>query len=318
PTRTPTSASSARRARPDLRVRPGGCVSEPAMAIIQRAPARPEGLELIGELKGSGYRTAPSLVRRPDGQTLQVTPLLYSVLEAVDGRRDVVAIAERVSAETGRAVAASDVQKLIDERLRPMGLVLGADGATAEVKRSNPLLALRLKFAITYPVWTRRLTTPFAVLFHPALWIPLVVAFAALAWWLLMDHGLAAATYQAFAKPGLLVLVLVVTVLSAGFHEFGHAAAARRGGAQPGVMGAGIYLLWPAFYTDVTDSYRLGRGGRIRTDLGGLYFNVIVAVAIMGIWWATGFDALLLVVATQILQMLRQLTPMIRFDGYHV
>ena len=27
------------------------------------------------------------LVRRGDGQTLQLTPLLYSVLEAVDGRR---------------------------------------------------------------------------------------------------------------------------------------------------------------------------------------------------------------------------------------
>ena len=82
-------------------------------------------------------------------------------------------------------------------------------------------------------------------------------------------------------------------------------------------MGMGLYL-WPAFYTDVTDSYRLGRVGRLRTDLGGLYFNALVAVGIVGAWWFTHNDALLLVVATQILQMLRQLTPMIRFDGYHV
>ncbi len=83
-------------------------------------------------------------------------------------------------------------------------------------------------------------------------------------------------------------------------------------------MGAGIYLVWPAFYTDVTDSYRLGRRGRVLTDLGGLYFNAIVAVAVAGIWWMTQYDALLLVVATQILQMVRQLTPIVRFDGYHV
>src|SRR5690242_14891095 len=83
-------------------------------------------------------------------------------------------------------------------------------------------------------------------------------------------------------------------------------------------MGAGIYLVWPAFYTDVTDSYRLGRGGRIRTDLGGLYFNAIAAVVIVGIWLATGYDALLLVVVTQILQMVHQLLPTVRFDGYHV
>src|SRR3712207_7783841 len=43
----------------------------------------------------------------------------------------------------------------------------------------------------------------------------------------------------------------------------------------------------------------------IRTDLGGLYFNAIVAVAVTGVWWATGYHALLLVVATQILQMVR-------------
>jgi putative peptide zinc metalloprotease protein len=36
------------------------------------------------------------------------------------------------------------------------------------------------------------------------------------------------------------------------------------------------------------------------------------------VWWFSGYDALLLVVATQILQMLQQLTPLVRFDGYHV
>jgi putative peptide zinc metalloprotease protein len=145
-----------------------------------------------------------------------------------------------------------------------------------------------------------------------------MAAFGFVSWWVFFRKGLASATYEAFDKPGLLLLVVLVTVLSAGFHEFGHAAGARRGGATPGVMGAGVYLVWPAFYTDVTDSYRLGRGGRVRTDLGGLYFNAIVAVGIAGIWWATGYDALLLVVATQILQMVRQLTPLVRFDGYHV
>ena len=135
---------------------------------------------------------------------------------------------------------------------------------------------------------------------------------------MLFEKGLASATHEAFDQPGLLLVVFAVTVLSAGFHEFGHAAAARYGGATPGAMGAGLYLVWPAFYTDVTDSYRLGRGGRVRTDLGGLYFNAIVAVAMFGLWWATRWDALLLVIATQVLQMLRQLAPLVRFDGYHV
>src|SRR5687767_4994102 len=83
-------------------------------------------------------------------------------------------------------------------------------------------------------------------------------------------------------------------------------------------MGAGLYLVWPAFYTDVTDSYRLGRAGRIRTDLGGLYFNTLVVVLTFAWWYATQWEALLLLVATQILQMVQQLLPLLRFDGYHL
>ena len=177
---------------------------------------------------------------------------------------------------------------------------------------------MRFRYSVTDPERTRKLTAPFAALFNPLIVVAVTAAFLAACWWVLMVKGLASATHEAFANPGLVLLILAVTVLSAGFHEFGHAAAARRGGATPGAMGAGLYLMWPAFYTDVTDSYRLGRGGRLRTDLGGLYFNAIVAVAIMGIWWATGFDALLLVVVTQILQMVRQLLPLVRFDGYHI
>jgi putative peptide zinc metalloprotease protein len=83
-------------------------------------------------------------------------------------------------------------------------------------------------------------------------------------------------------------------------------------------MGTGLYLVWPAFYTDVTDSYRLGRAGRLRVDLGGLYFNAIVSVAMFVVWAGTGWDAILLILAAQLLQMVRQLAPMVRFDGYHV
>ena len=281
-------------------------------------PALADGIQLLGETKGSGYKQAPSLVRRADGQTIQLTPLLYLVLEAVDGRRSLDEIAQHAGSQSGKPITADNVRTLIDTQLLPLGLLRLADGSQPEVKKSNPLLGMRFRYSVTDPERTRKLTAPFATLFHPLIVVAVTAAFLATCWWVLMVKGLASATHEAFANPGLVLLILLVTVLSAGFHEFGHAAAARRGGATPGAMGTGLYLMWPAFYTDVTDSYRLGRAGRIRTDLGGLYFNAIVAVAIMGVWWATGFDALLLVVVTQILQMVRQLLPMVRFDGYHI
>ena len=80
----------------------------------------------------------------------------------------------------------------------------------------------------------------------------------------------------------MILALWAMIVVSAAFHEFGHAAACRYGGATPGAMGAGLYLVWPAFYTEVTDSYRLGRAGRLRVDLGGLYFNAVFTVAVRG------------------------------------
>ncbi|MEO5320413.1 hypothetical protein PV761_17720 [Arthrobacter sp. CC3] len=281
-------------------------------------PVRADGIELIGESKGSGYREPPSLVRRADGQAIQLMRLLYLVLDAIDGHRSIDEVADHTSTRFGRLVSPDNVRTLISSQLLPLGLLRLADGSQPEVKKADPLLGMRFRYTVTDPDRTRKLTAPFAVLFNPLIVIAVCAAFLAACWWVLMVKGLGSATHDAFANPGLVLLVLAVTVLSAGFHEFGHAAAARRGGATPGAMGAGLYLIWPAFFTDVTDSYRLGRGGRIRTDLGGLYFNAIVAVATMGVWWATGFDALLLVVVTQILQMVRQLLPLVRFDGYHI
>src|SRR5918992_4627228 len=149
------------------------------MAIVADVPARPQGFELIGEMVGSGYRTPPSLVRRRDGQTLQLTPLLYAVLEAVDGRRSYAEIAKLVSTRTGRSVTASDVETLAERQLRPRGLLVQPDGSTPRLERSNPLTALRPKLAITDPALTRRITDPFAALFRWWIWIPLLVLFAA-------------------------------------------------------------------------------------------------------------------------------------------
>src|SRR5687768_1844043 len=77
-----------------------------------QVPVRADGIQLIGRSQGSGYREAPSLVRRGDGQTLQLTPLLYAVLEAADGTRGVEEIADRASAVSGRLVRGDNVRTL--------------------------------------------------------------------------------------------------------------------------------------------------------------------------------------------------------------
>jgi putative peptide zinc metalloprotease protein len=116
----------------------------------------------------------------------------------------------------------------------------------------------------------------------------------------------------------LLLFVAVLTLLSTAFHEFGHAAACRFSGARPGAVGAGVYFVWPVLFTNVTDAYRLGRIGRLRTDLGGIYFNAIFIAGLGGAYLATGFEPLLAVVVAEHFAILDQLMPWLRFDGYYI
>ncbi|HEY8282593.1 MAG TPA: hypothetical protein VIG28_08925, partial [Leifsonia sp.] len=81
--------------RPSEQDAPAGGPALPSTSAPSRAPSRAQGVELIGAMRGSGYRVPPSLVRRADGQTLQLTPLLYAILDAVDGERTPAEIAER-------------------------------------------------------------------------------------------------------------------------------------------------------------------------------------------------------------------------------
>ena len=279
---------------------------------------RADGIELLGQLQGSGYQSPPFLVRRADGQTLQITSLLYATLACIDGRRTYEDIAAALCERINRQILAEDVEYLVEKKLRPLGVLTGADGVQPDVAKANPLLGLRFRYVVSNPTVTRRITRPFAALFRWYLAVPLLIAFAAVSGWVLLEKGLASATHEALYQPGLLLLIFALTMLSAGFHEFGHAAATRYGGATPGAMGVGLYLVWPAFYTDVTDSYRLSRWGRIRVDLGGLFFNAIFAAATFGAWWVTQYDAILLIIPAQLLQMAHQLAPFVRFDGYHI
>jgi putative peptide zinc metalloprotease protein len=293
---------------------------------IERAPSSsPEGVlaladsvELIGEFEGSGYRRPPLLVRRGDGQMVQLTRLLYLVAEACDGRRDAQAVAAAVSARYGRRVNARNVLHLAEEQLRPAGVLALADGTTPELHRRVALLALRHRRAILRARAVNVLAAMFSWLHAGPIKAALLAALLLFDAWLFGVHGIAAGLRTVLYEPAWLLAVLVSVVVATAFHEIGHASACRYSGARPGEMGVGLYLVWPAFYCDVTDAYRLNRRGRLRTDLGGVYFNGLFALGCGVAYFLTGHEALLFAAFVQHTIVLQQLLPLLRFDGYYV
>ena len=249
---------------------------------------------------------------------IQVPELLYIVAEETDGKRGYDEIADRVGERAGKRLGADQVEYLAEEKLRPLGVMAQADGSSPPLKKVDPLLALRFRVSVV-PEWiVSAVTTIFRPLFFPPVIVAVLGALIALDIWLFFIHGIGQSTRELIYQPLYVLLVLGLVVASAAFHEAGHATACRYGGAKPGVMGVGLYLVWPAFYTDVTDAYRLGKGGRLRTDLGGVYFNAIFSLATAAAYFATGFEVLLVIILLQHLEMLHQFLPFLRMDGYYI
>ncbi|WP_300604107.1 hypothetical protein [Trebonia sp.] len=289
----------------------------PQTSQMPQAPRLAEGVQLLGEYRDSGYRQPPSLVRRADGQVIQMSRLLYLVACRIDGSRSLAAIANLVSDDLGRSVNAEQVRYLIAAKLLPLGIVAG-QGAPPAPPKATPMLALRARGTLLPERAANAVGALLRPLFRWPVIAAVVVSVAAVDYWLFAVHGLGAGLGQVLRDPMDLLLVIGLSLVAAAFHECGHAAGCRYGGARPGVIGVGIYLIWPSFFTNVTDSYRLGRGGRLRTDLGGLYFNLIFMLALAGVYAATSAEILPLVIALTHLEMLEQLLPFVRFDGYFI
>ncbi|MCA1840874.1 MAG: hypothetical protein ABR507_09810 [Actinomycetota bacterium] len=280
-------------------------------------PRLSTGIELVGRYEGSGFKQDPYLARREDGQIIQLAPLLFFVAEGVANGLSLVDIASEVKQRTGKVIDEQDVAYLIEGKLTSLGLVDG-DGHGEPAPKVDPLLALKFRGTLLPPKAVNMAAALFKPLFFPPLTVLVVIGAIALDAWVFGVHGVAQAVRQVIYSPALFLAVFGLILVSTMFHEVGHATACRYGGARPGRIGFGLYLAWPAFYTDVTDAYRLGKAGRVRTDLGGVYFNAIFSLIAGGLFLYTRAEWLILLIMLQQLEIIHQMLPFLRLDGYYL
>jgi len=282
---------------------------------------RVAGLDELGKAQGSGLREPSYLIRRADGQVVQLSELLHVVVREVSADRDPTRVAAAVSAAYGKTLSVEGLA-LLASKLEPLGLIEDAAKPQAHARdnipRANPVLSLRLRGTLLPARGSRAVARLMAPLFYPPVVVVALAAFVALDVLLFWYASLSDALGQVFATPVFLLALLAILSGSGLVHEIGHAAACHYGGARPGVIGVGVYLVFPAFFTNVTDSYRLGRAGRVRTDLGGLYFNVWCVLVLGGSYLITGNGLFLLALLLMQIEMVQQLIPTVRFDGYFV
>lgn len=243
------------------------------------------------------------------------------VLAAIDRQSDIGAITAAVNcARKGTALTEDKVRQLIDTRLIPEGLVRTSLEAEAPKKKGGYLFINR---TILGPAAVNQVSRWFVGLFnrHVARLVTAVCCVLVGFWfWHLHASGLdpwssRAGYFLGFSES---VQMYVLMLASFMFHEFGHAAASRRYGAKPAEIGFGLYLIFPVFYCNVTDTWRLPRRQRIVVSLGGVYFQLIASAILVPFALLTESRMLSLVIAGNLFAILITLNPFLRFDGYWV
>src|SRR3954451_1410646 len=103
-----------------------------------RPPKPAPGLELLGPMEDSGFEQTPFLVRRPDGQIVQLPELLYLVLEGTARVRNYGRLARDVTERLGAQIEADGARFLVDKKLKPLGLVGSGPVPTAQPNEQKP------------------------------------------------------------------------------------------------------------------------------------------------------------------------------------
>lgn len=244
------------------------------------------------------------LLASKSGNYIRLSPSAYQLLHLRRSGVSFDAIAQELSQQTARNVSPDDVEtayRRVVERI-----------AEIEANANRPRSGFLIRWPFLPERFVVRIASHLSVAFQPVVASCLLAAtLVALAATLRKSISLDFTPASFWSGYALLLASTLV-------HEFGHASACVRYGARPSDIGFAVYLIYPAFYSDVSAAWELERWQRVVVDLGGSFFQLIVGAAYATAYalfdWEPFQVALLMILGNLVFS----LNPVFRFDGYWV
>ena len=250
------------------------------------------------------------IVRSPDNRHFKVSSLARELLLSLDGRTTLEEISSKLNARCV-SVSADELRTLVSTKYHPLGIVED----TARPGRTGELKPMSLPFLLHWDLIAAKHVGAVARCLQFMFSRPAVVP------GLLLTVVAHYVVYFGYSRPEFLshagfLWVLMLSLLSVLWHEFGHASAVARYGGSPGKIGFGLFVLLPSFYADVSEIWRFPRRQRMTVDLAGVYFQEVffVGSAVMGVF--TSAPEYFVVCRFIDLMVLLTLNPVFQFDGY--
>ncbi len=131
-------------------------------------------------------------------------------------------------------------------------------------------------------------------------------------------------SFAGWSAQHILLLYLTI-VLIIVLHEFGHGLTCKYFGGEVPAMGfLIIYLINPALYCNVSDSYRFPtKMERLWVVYGGVIVELFIGALAVYVWWLTDPSLLIhnfafkIVVFSSVTSILFNMNPLLKYDGYY-
>ena len=287
----------------------------------------PEKLRTDLEISPEG--TSGVIVKDPVTRRFyRFTPVQASVLELLDGSRDLAAIAAIASAKHRTEVLELQLEDFVG-KLRQLLLLdhpycwTRLEGVARGSKRSfKNLLSIKLHAFNPDRVLTlleKRLRFFFSPAFAPLFWAAVIVAgllSVVHARSLFVSMG---ALFSLYSIPLILLVIFAVVTV----HEFGHGLTLKHHGGRVEEMGVMLLYFIPAFYCNVSDAWMMGRRERLLVSVAGGYIQIFLWALATIAWRILAPETLasqvcLIIIAFSGIQTLFNFNPLIRLDGYYM
>lgn len=234
------------------------------------------------------------------GAHVRLSRTAYGLLRAVEDGATFDEVAERT--RTGDACAsAADVEHAYHEVLERIAR------CDLEPDRAG---AIWLKVRLLPAPMVRRLASIGQLAFHPAVATPLLA--------LIVLGAALCLVYRPIIGGGEMWQGYLLFLCALLAHELGHASACARFGRAPSEVGFLLYLIYPAFYSNVSVAWTLSRLRRVIVDLGGVYFELVFGAGCAIAYALSRWPPLGLTLALIASSCLVSLNPILKFDGYWV
>ncbi len=256
------------------------------------------------------------------------SPVQASVLELLDGRRELSAIAESVSQMHQTEVLVSQLKDFMGKLQSLLLLDHPYCWAKLEGKAKGRRRTIRNLLSIKFFAFNpdrllagleKRLRFCFGKGFSITVWTLAVIAFMlTISNW----ESLLLSLETVFSLYSIPLIVAVIFAIMT-VHEFAHGLTLKHFGGKVEEMGFMMLYFIPAFYCNVSDAWMLKKRERIWVSFAGGYVQIFIWALATLLWRFLAIETLasrvcIITIAFCGIQTLMNFNPLIRLDGYYI